>query len=311
MEFKHIPVMLKECIDNLNIKPNGVYVDCTLGGGGHSSLIASRLDKDGTLICFDLDDEAISYASQHIQCHGKVHYVHSNFKNIVSELQKLGIYQVDGILADFGVSSYQIDNAERGFSYMQDGPLNMAMNRNAERTAEYIVNNYSEQNLVDIFSKYGEEKYSKRIANAIVDKRKQEYISSTKQLVKIIEESVPTKARYEAGHPAKRVFQALRIEVNQELAGLDVFLYDCVRKLLSINGRLVIITFHSLEDRIVKDAFKLMCSDCICDKKIPICVCNHHPEVMLVNKKPILPTDEELQNNSRSHSAKVRVVQKL
>lgn len=311
MEFKHIPVMLNECIDALKIKPNGAYMDGTLGGGGHSSVIASKLDTAGRLFCFDLDCEAIEFAKTKVKSTGQVTFVHDNFKNFVSTLEANNIAGLDGILVDLGVSSYQIDNPERGFSYMNDGPLNMCMDANATKTAETVVNEYSLEELVRIFRDYGEEKFARKIAGAIVEYRQSQRITTTKELADIVAESIPAKFRYQNGHPAKRVFQAVRIEVNGELEGLREFLIDCVRKGLNSGGRLAVITFHSLEDRIVKDVFKMLSTDCLCDKRLPVCVCHHTAEVSLVSKKPILPSAEELEINSRSHSAKLRVVEKI
>ncbi len=311
MEFKHISVMLNECIEALNIRPNGVYMDGTLGGGGHSSVIASHLSSEGTLVCFDLDCEAIEFAKTKVKSKGKVLFVHDNFKNFEAVLDKEDFEGFDGILVDLGVSSYQIDNPERGFSYMNDGPLNMSMDASSTRTAEMIVNEYSESDLVRIFRDYGEERFASNIAKNIIAKRKEKPIKTTAELSKIIEYSIPAKFRFTNGHPAKRVFQAIRIEVNGELEGLREFLLNCVRKGLKKGGRLAVITFHSLEDRIAKEAFRQLSTDCLCDKRIPICVCGHKAEVKLVSRKPITPTKEELKLNSRSHSAKLRVVEKL
>ncbi|MBO5102651.1 MAG: 16S rRNA (cytosine(1402)-N(4))-methyltransferase RsmH [Clostridia bacterium] len=311
MEFNHISVMLNECIDALNIKPNGTYMDGTLGGGGHSSIIASKLNERGTLVCFDLDTEAIEFAKTRVKSTGNLIFAHQNFKNFLSVLQENNITGLDGILVDLGVSSYQIDNPERGFSYMQDGPLNMCMDKSASLNAEFVVNEYTEQKLTEIFFKYGEEKFSRSIARGIVNARKINPIKTTLQLVDIIEKNIPTKARFANGHPAKRIFQAIRIEVNGELSNLKEFLFDCVRKGLNKGGRLAVITFHSLEDKIVKDAFKELSTDCLCDKKLPVCICHHQAEIKLINKKPILPSQQELQSNSRSHSAKLRIIEKL
>ena len=311
MEYNHISVMLNECIDALNIKPNGTYMDGTLGGGGHSSIIASKLNERGTLVCFDLDTEAIEFAKTRVKSTGNLIFAHQNFKNFLSVLQENNITGLDGILVDLGVSSYQIDNPERGFSYMQDGPLNMCMDKSASLNAEFVVNEYTEQKLTEIFFKYGEEKFSRSIARGIVNARKINPIKTTLQLVDIIEKNIPTKARFANGHPAKRIFQAIRIEVNGELSNLKEFLFDCVRKGLNKGGRLAVITFHSLEDKIVKDAFKELSTDCLCDKKLPVCICHHQAEIKLINKKPILPSQQELQSNSRSHSAKLRIIEKL
>ena len=311
MEFKHISVMLDECIDALDIKPNGVYMDGTLGGGGHSSVIASKLNEEGKLICFDLDTDAIEFAKTRVKSNGKVIFAHQNFKNFMSVLKENNIVGLDGILVDLGVSSYQIDNPERGFSYIQDGPLNMCMDKSAELNAEVVVNEYKKEDLCRIFREYGEERFASRIAERIVEERKQKRIVSTGMLAEIVAMAIPLKFRYENGHPAKKVFQAIRIEVNGELSGLREFLIQCVREGLNKGGRLAVITFHSLEDRIVKETFKMLSSDCLCDKRIPVCVCGHCSEVSLINKKPILPSAEELEQNSRSHSAKLRVVQKI
>ena len=311
MEFKHIPVMLNECIDALNIKPDGVYMDGTLGGGGHSSVIASRLNERGTLICFDLDEEAIGVARERVKSKGKVIFVHSNYKNFLQALVANGIKGVDGILVDLGVSSYQIDNPERGFSYMNSGPLKMTMDEGQKLDAETVVNNYSTEQLIRIFRDYGEEKFARQIAINIVKTRQIGRIKTTTELAEIVANSIPAKFRFANGHPAKRVFQAIRIEVNGELSGLGDFLLDCVRKGLNKGGRLAVITFHSLEDRIAKDTFNMLATDCLCDKKLPICVCHHTAEVKKISHKPILPSADELVQNTRSHSAKLRVVEKL
>lgn len=310
MEFKHTSVLLNECIDALNIKPNGVYMDGTLGGGGHSSVIASKLEKCGKLICFDLDKEAIEFAKTRVKSAGQVYFVHDNFKNYEKFLQESDILGLDGVLLDLGVSSYQIDNAERGFSYMNDGPLNMCMDADAKVNAETVVNEYSKEDLTRIFFEYGEEKFSKKIADAIVKARQIAPIITTQQLADIVKKCVPFSSK-SSGHPAKRIFQAIRIEVNGELDGLREFILNCVRKNLNQGGRLAIITFHSLEDRIVKEAYKLLSSDCICDKKMPVCTCHHKAEVKLINKKPILSNEAELEINPRSHSAKLRVLEKI
>ncbi len=312
MEFRHISVLLNECIGALDIKPNGWYMDGTLGGGGHSGEIARHLDSDGGLVMFDLDTEAINFASERLKNNNcQMIFAHENFKNFKQVLAKNNILGLDGILLDLGISSYQIDNAERGFSYMQDGELNMAMDSSAELTAEVVVNTYSEDDLVRIFRDYGEEKFAKSIARAICIERKKSPIKTTKQLSEIILNAVPPKFRFNAGHPAKRVFQAIRIEVNGELENLREAIISMVREGLKSGGRLAIITFHSLEDRIVKEAFNYLSSECVCDKKLPVCVCNHHSEAKLINKKPILPTESECEQNSRAHSAKLRVLEKL
>lgn len=310
MEFEHFSVMKTECIDALNIKSDGIYVDATVGGAGHSLEIAKRL-KTGKLICFDKDLEAVNVAKQRLsEYKNVVTVVNSEFKDFAKVLDDLGIDKIDGVLIDLGVSSYQIDNFERGFSYMHDAPLDMRMDQNQDFSAYNVVNEYDEKELADIFFKYGEEKFSRQIAKKIVEKRKKCEIKTTFQLVDIIDECVPAKIRFKSGHPAKRVFQAIRIEVNGELDGL----YDCLvcfARRLNKGGRMAVLSFHSLEDRIVKLAFNRLQTDCLCDKKLPVCVCNHKAEVKLVNKKPILASEEELSKNSRSHSAKLRVIEKL
>ena len=312
MEFKHISVMLDECIAGLSIRASGVYMDGTLGGGGHSSEIAKRLDKDGTLVMFDLDKEAIAFASKRLEpfpCH-KI-FAHSNFKDFKQVLAENKISGLDGILLDLGVSSYQIDNPERGFSYIADGPLNMAMDADSPLTAEVVVNEYTETELERIFKDYGEERFSKSIASAIVKHRREKRIDSTLELANIVASAVPAKFRFNSGHPAKRIFQAIRIEVNGELSSLNDCILSMFREGLNAGGRLCIITFHSLEDRIVKNAFNLLSSDCICDKRLPVCVCHHKKEGVLVNKKPITPSEAELEANPRAHSAKLRIIEKL
>ena len=308
MEFTHISVMLNECIQNLNINPNGIYIDGTLGGGGHSLEILSKL-KNGKLIAFDKDEEAINYCKKKLEKYlDKVVFINDDFKNFKQHLMVLGIQKIDGVLLDLGVSSYQIDTASRGFSYMLDAPLDMRMNQNQEKTAFDVVNTYSEERLTDIFSRYGEEPYSKRIAHQIVFSRRQKPIDTTLQLAEIIKRSVPPKQQQ--GHPAKRVFQAIRIEVNGELEELGQCLKEMAR-CLNKDGRFCVLTFHSLEDKITKQAFAELCSDCICDKKIPVCVCNHKKEAILVNKKPLTASAKELEINPRAHSAKLRVLQKI
>ncbi|MBQ7603146.1 MAG: 16S rRNA (cytosine(1402)-N(4))-methyltransferase RsmH [Clostridia bacterium] len=309
MEFWHVPVMLNECIESLNILPYGTYIDGTLGGGGHSSAILSKLTT-GKLIAFDKDEVAINHCKKTLAMHkDKITFINDDFKNFKQHLNNLGINKVDGILLDLGVSSYQIDNPERGFSYMHDAPLDMRMNQEQKKDAWEVVNEYSEEKLVNIFSQYGQEPFSKRIAHAIIAYRRGRPIDTTSQLVEIIQRAVPNKSPKQ-GHPAKRVFQAIRIEVNAELEKLNETLLSMARS-LNHGGRLCVLTFHSLEDKITKDAFGLLCTDCICDKRIPVCVCHHKKEGMLVFKKPQTATAHELSNNPRSHSAKLRVFQKL
>ena len=310
MEFKHVSVLLDECINALNIKEDGIYVDCTLGGAGHSSEIVKRLSSDGRLIGFDQDKDALKAAGERLKDYKNVTYVHSNFYAIYDVLTDLGIDGVDGILMDLGVSSYQLDNGERGFSYMQDAPLDMRMNRENEFSAYEIVNTYSEEELYRIIKEYGEEKFDKRIASFIVKNREEKNIETTLELVEIIKAAIPAKARREGPHPAKRTFQAIRIEVNKELEIISKTILDGVKK-LNKGGRMAIITFHSLEDRIVKNTFKELANPCTCPSEFPVCVCNRKPEVKLISRKPIEASKEELEFNPRSRSAKLRIIEKL
>lgn len=310
MEFKHVSVLLDECINALNIKEDGIYVDCTLGGAGHSSEIVKRLSDEGRLIGFDQDKDALKAAGERLKEYNNVTYVHSNFYAIYDVLTDLGIDGVDGILMDLGVSSYQLDNGERGFSYMQDAPLDMRMNRENEFSAYEIVNTYSEEELYRIIKEYGEEKFAKRIASFIVKNREEKNIETTLELVEIIKAAIPAKARREGPHPAKRTFQAIRIEVNKELEIISKTILDGVKK-LNKGGRMAIITFHSLEDRIVKNTFKELSNPCTCPSEFPVCVCNRKPEIKLVTRKPIEASKEELEFNPRSRSAKLRVIEKL
>lgn len=310
MEFKHVSVLLDECINALNIKEDGIYVDCTLGGAGHSSEIVKRLSSDGRLIGFDQDKDALKAAGERLKDYKNVTYVHSNFYAIYDVLTDLGIDGVDGILMDLGVSSYQLDNGERGFSYMQDAPLDMRMNRENEFSAYEIVNTYSEEELYRIIKEYGEEKFAKRIASFIVKNREEKNIETTLELVEIIKAAIPAKARREGPHPAKRTFQAIRIEVNKELEIISKTILDGVKK-LNKGGRMAIITFHSLEDRIVKKEFKDLATDCICPSYLPICQCDKEALVKVITRKPILPTTEEVEENPRSRSAKLRVAERI
>lgn len=310
MEFKHISVLKDECIENLNIKPDGIYIDGTLGRGGHSEEILKRLST-GKLIAVDKDIEAINTAQERLKEYGdKLILVHDDFKNLIDVLDGLSIDKIDGVLLDLGVSSYQIDNPERGFSYRYDAKLDMRMDQSQYLTAFNVINEYNEAQLADIFFKYGEEKFSKRIARNIVEYRNKQSIRTTKQLVDIIEKSLPEKELHKGSHPAKRVFQAVRIEVNQELKDLDKIIQDLALR-LKVGGRMCVISFHSLEDRIVKQAFKYLELDCICDKSAPICTCNKRQDVKIITKKPILPKEEELEYNKRAQSAKLRVVERI
>ena len=308
MEFKHISVLLQECIDGLNIKENGIYVDGTLGGAGHSSKIVEKLSPKGILIGIDRDTEALKSASERLKAFKNVKYVHGNHDDIKDILEELNINEVDGILLDLGVSSYQLDEASRGFSYMQDAPLDMRMDKTSELTADYIVNNYSEEKLADIIYEYGEEKFSRNIARKICEYRKIKKIETTKELTEIIEKAIPGFAKKE-GHPAKRTFQAIRIEVNDEIKPLYNTVKDCI-EVLKPGGRLCIITFHSLEDRAVKLAYADAQGKCTCPGDLPYCVCGVKSVGKIINKKPILPTKEEMEENSRSKSAKLRIFEK-
>ena len=310
MEFNHISVLLNECIEGLNIKENGIYVDGTLGGGGHSSHIAAKLTT-GRLIGIDQDTDAIQAASKRLEPYKNVFTaVHSNFYNVREVLDNLGIEKADGFLLDLGVSSYQLDEADRGFSYMHDAPLDMRMNRENEYSAWNVVNEKSEKELNDIIVKYGEEKWAKRIAQFIVQERAIKPIETTYELVEVIKKAVPKGARRDGPHPAKRTFQAIRIEVNGELAILDKTVDDMVAS-LNPGGRLCIITFHSLEDRIIKNAMKRHENPCVCPPEFPVCVCGKKPDGKVITRKPILPSDEELELNPRSRSAKLRILERI
>ena len=303
--------MLNECIDGLDIKPNGTYVDCTMGGAGHSSVIADKLSREGILICIDKDIEAIQVGKERLKDKKpKIIFVNEDFKNYKSILEENGLEKVDGVLIDLGVSSYQIDNAERGFSYRFDAPLDMRMDKSQSLSAYEVVNSYSYEELIKILFEYGEEDFAKSIARNIIKTRETKNIETTGELVKIIESSVPVKVLHKGGSVAKKTFQAVRIEVNGELADLDKALKEMVFS-LNKGGRLVVLTFHSLEDRIVKNVFKDESTGCICPKELPICVCHHKEVVKLINKKPIVASESELKVNSRSTSAKLRIVEKL
>lgn len=310
MEFKHVSVLLNECLDALNIKDDGIYVDCTLGGAGHSSHILQRLSKDGLLVGIDQDTDALKAAGERLKEYENKRLVHNNFHNIDSILEELAIPKVDGILMDLGVSSYQLDEGERGFSYMKDAPLDMRMNREREFSAYDIVNSYSMEDLWRIIRDYGEEKFAKRIAEFIVNRREEKPIETTLELVDIIKAAIPAKARREGPHPAKRTFQAIRIEVNGELEILNKAIEDGVNR-LNKGGRMAIITFHSLEDRIVKLKFRDLANPCTCPKEFPICVCGKKPLVKLISRKAIEPSKEEVEENPRSRSAKLRVIERF
>lgn len=308
MEFKHTPVMLDECIENLNIKPDGIYVDGTLGGAGHSKVIASKLSKDGLLVGIDRDEEALKAAQATLADYKNVKYIHGNHDDIKELLQTIGIEKVDGILLDLGVSSYQLDERNRGFSYLGDNDLDMRMDKSQKLTAKDVVNTYSEEELANIIYKYGEEKFSRNIARNICQYRENQEITSTKTLVEIIEQSIP-KSKQNNGHPAKRTFQAIRIEVNNEIEPLYKTVLNCI-DLLNEGGRLCILTFHSLEDRAVKEAYIEAQGKCTCPKDLPYCVCNYKSLGKIINKKPIEATKKEQEENSRSKSAKLRVFER-
>lgn len=348
INFNHIPVMLTECIDNLNIQPSGVYVDGTLGGGGHSFLIAENLDENGTLIGIDQDDNALSYAktvlfkfisddishdiSEKFSCEEnsqniadnnkninsnlnvnnspKIHFVKSNFSDISNVLSNLNINEISGILLDLGVSSHQLDESERGFSYMKDAPLDMRMNRQQPFTAFDVVNTYDENSLIKILKEYGEEKWASRIAKFIIEFRNKKPIETTLELVDVIQRAIPKAVSNKGSHPAKKTFQAIRIEVNNELKIIESTIRDAVNS-LSLGGRICIITFHSLEDRIVKNVFRDLQDPCTCPKDFPVCVCGLKPKLKLITRKPIVATNHELDINSRSKSAKLRVAEKI
>ena len=310
MEFKHISVLLQESVDALEIKDDGIYVDGTMGGGGHSEAIVSGLSEKGLLIGIDRDTEALAASRKRLSGFQNVHYAHNNYKNVKDVLSDEGIDAIDGAVLDLGVSSYQLDCAERGFSYMEDAPLDMRMNRENSKTAYEVINTYSERELSDIFFKYGEEKFSRKIARIICERREEKPVETTLELVDIIKAAIPERMRQKGSHPAKRVFQAVRIEVNGELEDLR-FALDNFFDVLKPGGRLSVITFHSLEDRIVKTAFADYATGCTCPKDFPICVCGKKPRGKVITRKPILPTDEECEYNKRSKSAKLRVVEKL
>ncbi len=310
MEFHHVSVLLNEMIDNVFTDPNGIYVDCTLGGGGHSFAMGKKLAKEGWLIGLDQDTDALAAAGKRLEeldCHKTL--VHRNFQHLETVLDELGISEVDGIMFDLGVSSYQLDTAERGFSYQHDGPLDMRMDQDNPLSAEVVVNEYSEEELTRIISQYGEERWAKRIAQFICRERKEKRIVTTGELVDVIKKAIPAGARREGPHPAKRTFQAIRIEVNQELEILKRT-FAAAAKRLKKGGRLGIITFHSLEDRIAKQTLRELATGCICPPELPICMC-HHTAILKVKKSGIDPSAEEIAANPRARSAKLRVGIKL
>ena len=310
MEFKHKSVLLYETVDGLDVKENGIYVDCTLGGGGHSYEVLKRLKGTGRLIGIDQDEEALKAAGERLKEFSNVTYIHSNYSNLKEVLKSEGIEKVDGIMADLGVSSYQFDNPERGFSYRFDSPLDMRMDTSNELNAKVIVNEYSESDLFRVIRDYGEDKFAKNIAKHICIERAKKPIETTFELNDIIKAAIPAKMREKGGHPSKRTFQALRIEVNKELEVLENTLDDMI-DCLNSKGRLSIITFHSLEDRAVKNCFKRNENPCTCPPNFPVCVCGKKPTGKMVKNKPITASEEELEENPRSSSAKLRVFEKI
>ena len=310
MDFVHKSVLLNECIDGLNIKPNGIYVDGTLGGAGHSSEILKKLSEQGKLIGIDRDEDALKAAKERLKEYSNVIYYHGNHDDIKEILEDLNIEKVDGILLDLGVSSYQLDERNRGFSYLGENVLGMRMDKTQKLDARIVINNYKEEELAKIIYDYGEERFSRQIAKNICIERKKQEITTTKQLVDIIEKSIPAKFRNKDSHPAKRTFQAIRIEVNDEIRPLYqtvINSIDCLKP----GGRLCIITFHSLEDRAVKNAYIDAEGKCICPPGLPYCACGAVKKGKIITKKPVLPTKEEMENNSRSKSAKLRIFEKI
>ena len=308
MEFKHKPVMLKECIQGLQIKLNGIYVDGTLGGAGHSKEIAKKLNNTGRILGIDRDEEALKAAKENLKEFNNITYIKGNHDDIKEILEQLNIEKVDGILLDLGVSSYQLDQKNRGFSYLGENRLDMRMDETQELTAEKIVNEYTEEQLSNIIYEYGEEKFAKRIAKNICEIRREKRIETTKQLVEIIEKSIP-KSKQKNGHPAKKTFQAIRIEVNNEIKPLYDTILNCI-ECLKPKGRLCVITFHSLEDRAVKNAMIEAKGKCTCPPDLPYCVCGAKSEGKIITKKPVTPTKEEQEENTRSKSAKLRIFEK-
>ena len=310
MEFRHKSVLLEESIDALRIKPDGIYVDGTLGGGGHSLEICRRLSDKGRLIGIDQDEAAIQAASRHLgEFNDRVTIIRSNFCDMRGELGKLGITSVDGVILDLGVSSYQLDTADRGFTYREDAPLDMRMDQRQDKTAKDIVNGYDEMELYRIIRDYGEEKFAKNIAKHIVAARKEKALETTGELIHVIKAAIPMKVRAVGGHPAKRTFQAIRIELNRELDVLQEAL-DEIAELLKDGGRVCVITFHSLEDRIVKNKFREWENPCICPKEFPVCVCGRKPKGRVITRRPIVPDPRELEENPRAKSSKLRVFER-
>ncbi|KUO60704.1 MAG: ribosomal RNA small subunit methyltransferase H [Gracilibacter sp. BRH_c7a] len=307
---EHKSVLLEETVDMVFTIPNGIYVDCTLGRGGHSALLLQKLDSVGHLVCFDQDKQAVDFAHRKFSREQRVTIIHKNFTELESTLKENNFWPVTGIMFDLGVSSPQLDEAERGFSYMNDAPLDMRMDRNSDLTAKHIVNNWSVEDITKVIRQYGEEKWASRIAKFIEQSRGNNPIETTGQLVEVIKNAVPAAARREGPHPAKRTFQALRIAVNRELETLEIAL-DQALNCLDYGGRIAVITFHSLEDRIVKNKFQSWLGKCTCPPGFPVCRCGAKPLVKLVTKKPQIPSEREEEDNPRSRSAKLRVAEKL
>lgn len=311
MEFHHVPVLARQCMDALAIRPDGVYVDGTTGGGGHSSLIAQRLGEAGRLVCIDRDDDALHAARARLTGFAcRIDFVKSNFMDMDEVLRDLGIPAVQGVLLDLGVSSYQLDTPERGFSYQSDAPLDMRMDRTQALTAREVVNSYSERQLREIIGTYGEERYAGRIAAAITARRKDRPIETTAELSEIVRCAMPAAARREKQHPAKRTFQAVRIEVNGELSAVQTAL-DRAVPCLATGGRLAVISFHSLEDRIVKQTFAQLAKGCICPKEFPVCVCGRKPQVRLIDRGGVTADEQEILENPRARSARLRTAEKI
>lgn len=311
MEFKHETVMLDEVIQGLNIKSDGIYVDGTLGGGGHSEEICKKLDKSGLLIGIDKDKDALVASGKRLEKYScRKIFIQSNYSEIKNVLKDLKLSGVDGAILDLGVSSFQLDNAQRGFSYMRNAPLDMRMNQDDHFTAYDVINGYSEKELSRVIAKYGEERWHSRIAEFIVKERKKEDIKTTEQLVNVIKAAIPAKARREGPHPAKRTFQAIRIEVNEELSRLKKAVGEFC-EVLNEGGRFCVISFHSLEDRIVKETFNEKSNPCTCPKEFPICVCGKVAEIKKITRKPMTPSREELENNPRSRSSKLRIIERI
>ncbi|WP_347318201.1 16S rRNA (cytosine(1402)-N(4))-methyltransferase RsmH [Rossellomorea sp. RS05] len=308
--FKHTTVLLKETVDGLNIQPNGIYVDCTLGGAGHSEYLAGQLSSQGHLYCFDQDETAIAHAKEKLEAFSdRITFVQSNFRNLKAELANLDVHNVDGVLYDLGVSSPQLDTPERGFSYHHDAPLDMRMDLQGELSAFHVVNHWSFEDLVRIFYRYGEEKFSKQIARKIEAAREKKPIETTGELVELIKDGIPAPARRKGGHPAKRVFQAIRIAVNDELGAFEDSLEQAI-DILSPGGRVSVITFHSLEDRMCKTMFKEKAAGPQLPPGLPVIPEGYEPELKLITRKPILPSEDELEMNNRARSAKLRIAEK-